>query len=580
MGRRSRRGSDESVRALAAVPQSPQLALSLPGVLSPQLGRVISKPSVYRWNPYEGFTDLPFERVVSILKSAESGDTERWADLTRRMLSSDDHLCSVYETRINGVAGSKWKLTPGESKPELADLAKRAADDCERVLKALPGFRRSMRDLLDGVGVGWSIAEIIWEQRGDEWVPADLIWIHPRRFRFDEFFTPYLWDDGLAGIDASERGQPMSTRVGASGMALTANKYIVHIPRVLPNYPTSSGLLLACVRPWWTKLWAQKFQLSGAELAGNPRYMATAPQSAPANVFEELLDNLNQLSADGVAAFREGTQVQVQAPLAQGAGGVWDSIRMHCDAAFSKTILGSTLNVEIGSGGGNRAAAESQSDMTITPRITADSVSLWETLSRDLLRPYLVFNRHRYGGIVPPIPLGEMVLHEPRAEIDELLVRTGAVTLNELRQSRNLEPISQGGDALLPADISQPAIAPQPVSLPDIDIGGDAGLVEQAPVEKAADTALNGAQVTSLLEIVARVARGEIPRDTGIGLITAAFPINREKAELIMGSVGAGFVPTVEGDAPIPAATEEAPAARPLRDRPWDLALKTLRQTT
>ena len=460
MGRR-KRSSDETVRALAPVPSSPQLALSLPGVLSPQVGRIVSKPSVYRWNPYEGFTDLPFERVVSILKSAEGGDTERWADLTRRMLSSDDHLCSAYETRLNAVAGAKWKLTPGESKPELAELAKRAADDCERVLKALPSFRRSMRDLLDGIGVGWSIAEIIWESRGDEWVPADLIWIHPRRFRFDEYFTPYLWDDGLAGIDASERGQPMSTTRGAAGMQLTANKYVIHIPRVLPNYPTSSGLLLACVRPWWTKLWAQKFQLSGAELAGNPRYMATAPQASPANVFEELLDNLNQLSADGIAAFREGTQVQVQAPLAQGAGGVWDSIRQHCDAAFSKAILGSTLNVEIGAGGGNRAAAESQADMTILPRVMADSVSLWETLARDLMRPYLVFNRHRYGGIIPPIPHGEMIMHEPRAEIDELIVRKGGVTLNELRQSRNLEPLPQGGDQLIPAEaVSAPVQSP------------------------------------------------------------------------------------------------------------------------
>jgi len=580
MGRRSKRGSDESVRALAAAPQSPQLALSMPGVVSPQIGRIVSKPNVYRWNPYEGFTDLPFERVVSILKSAESGDTERWADLTRRMLSSDDHLCSVYETRINGVAGSKWKLTPGESKPELADLAKRAADDCERVMKALPSFRRSMRDLLDGVGVGWSIAEIIWEPRGDEWVPADLIWIHPRRFRFDEFFTPYLWDDGLAGINASERGQPMSSRVGAAGMALTANKYVVHIPRVLPNYPTSSGLLLACVRPWWTKLWAQKFQLSGAELAGNPRYMATAPQAAPANVFEELLDNLNQLSADGIAAFREGTQVQVQAPLAQGAGGVWDSIRAHCDAAFSKAILGSTLNVEIGNEGGSRAAAESQGDMTITPRIMADSVSLWETLSRDLLRPYLVFNRHRYGGVVPPIPRGEMVLHEPRAEIDELLVRSGAVTLNELRQSRNLEPLTQSGDALLPAELAQPTLSPQPALLPDIGVGDGAGLAGPGVVEKAADTALNGAQVGSLLEIVARVARGEIPRETGIELITSAFPITLEKADRIMGSVGAGFIPAPEGGATPLAAAEEAPAARPLRERPWSLASRMLRQTT
>lgn len=63
------------------------------------------------------------------------------------------------------------------------------------------------------------------------------------------------------------------------------------------------------------------------------------------------------------------------------------------------------------------------------------------------------------------------------------------------------------------------------------------------------NAALNGAQVQALKDIIASVARGEIPRDTGIGLIEASFPLSREQADRIMGRVGQDFVPAGKGGA-------------------------------
>jgi len=133
---------------------------------------------------------------------------------------------------------------------------------------------------------------------------------------------------------------------------------------------------------------------------------------------------------------------------------VWQQLYDNCNAAMSKAVLGSTLNVEIGDTGGNRAAAESQGDLTITPRAMRDARGMWATLQRDLLRPYLFFNRHRYGGAMPPVPVGETIMVEPAAEVDELIVAKGAVSYDELRQSRNLEPWGpeRGGDKPIPAE--------------------------------------------------------------------------------------------------------------------------------
>lgn len=58
-----------------------------------------------------------------------------------------------------------------------------------------------------------------------------------------------------------------------------------------------------------------------------------------------------------------------------------------------------------------------------------------------------------------------------------------------------------------------------------------------------ANTALNGAQVASLLDVVERVAFGTLPRETAINIISVAFNLDQTQAQRILGSVGQGFRP-------------------------------------
>lgn len=54
-------------------------------------------------------------------------------------------------------------------------------------------------------------------------------------------------------------------------------------------------------------------------------------------------------------------------------------------------------------------------------------------------------------------------------------------------------------------------------------------------------TVLNGAQITSALEIVNSVALGELPRDSAVQMLAIFFNIGEEQANKILGSVGVGF---------------------------------------
>ena len=96
---------------------------------------------------------------------------------------------------------------------------------------------------------------------------------------------------------------------------------------------------------------------------------------------------------------------------------------------------------------------------------------------------------------------------------------------------------AQGWDAevVIDEDVRRAALAPMDNS--------DAVTVDVDP-----GTALNGAQVSSLLEVILAVAQGSLPRETGVEIITAAFPVDRLTADRLMGEVGRGFVPSVGSD--------------------------------
>lgn len=49
-----------------------------------------------------------------------------------------------------------------------------------------------------------------------------------------------------------------------------------------------------------------------------------------------------------------------------------------------------------------------------------------------------------------------------------------------------------------------------------------------------------------MVEVITKVALGELPRDSGIAILKAAFSLTEVQAEEIMGSVGKGFTPTVK----------------------------------
>jgi hypothetical protein len=76
-------------------------------------------------------------------------------------------------------------------------------------------------------------------------------------------------------------------------------------------------------------------------------------------------------------------------------------------------------------------------------------------------------------------------------------------------------------------------------ALPAIE--GQTAPAIDAGVEKVQDTALNGAQIASLVQIVQAVAANTLPRDAALEIIKTSFMVDASEADRILGSAGKGF---------------------------------------
>lgn len=110
------------------------------------------------------------------------------------------------------------------------------------------------------------------------------------------------------------------------------------------------------------------------------------------------------------------------------------------------------------------------------------------------------------------------------------------------------------------------------LSLDEIE-GGDVGLIAsglkpianvaaEAGAENTADPALSltGVQITGLVAIVEKVAQGLIPKQTGIELIVAAFPLDRDRATAILAEVEEGSVTPPSATPPGSGGSQDPPA--------------------
>ena len=144
---------------------------------------------------------------------------------------------------------------------------------------------------------------------------------------------------------------------------------------------------------------------------------------------------------------------------------------------------------------------------------------------------------------------------ERRQEIVSFCGARPVITQNEGRKELGLPPV-EGGDELNPIQPGMQGLLDTPDPETELEPVAEPVDTATAPAADVQSTALNGAQVASLLEIVNSITGGLIPLETGRAAIIAAFPgMSLDQVNAIVSPL-VGFKPETEKPDPVPPSPE------------------------
>lgn len=333
----------------------------------PMIGTV---RGIERSHPAEGLEPL---RLASILRASETGDAETYLDLAEQMEEKDLHYAAVLGVRKRAIRGLELIVEPGDD----SDAAGEAAD---LVRKAVEGaaIKEDYVDMLDALGKGYSVCEIIWDQSGPRWEIVALDPRPPGYFEFDR-----------------TNGRHLRLRGTAEGQQLSPDKYVIHLSRAKSGLPIRAGLARLAAWAYMFKNFAVKDWSIFLEAYGHPlRLGKYDPALASPEDKRTLLRAARSIGIDMAAVIPKNMEMEVIAAKSNSNEGYEKAARWW-DEQLSKGILGQVATTDAIAGGhavGNihEAVREDIRD--------ADADQLAITLMRDIARPLV---RHNLGEAVP-----------------------------------------------------------------------------------------------------------------------------------------------------------------------------------
>lgn len=475
--------------------------------------------------------------LESAERSADMGDM-RQAGRLMQAARKDGHLMGVLSTRTGGLVRLPRKFRGDDE--VIIELEPRHDEARSLFDEMFPSTELAML-AADGLLLGIGVAELV-PVRGRA---------YPVMVRHDPQFLQYIWQ---------ENQWYFRSNIGLIPITPGDGNWILHTPGGRVS-PWANGLWRAVGQAWIRKQHAQLHKDNWEGKLANPARVAVAPQGAAEPQKQAVFQQLMAWGINTVFGLTPGYDVK----LIESNGRGWESFNQtitQSNDEFILAIAGQTVTTDGGAGFQN-------SDIHRTIRAdlikqTADDLAY--TLNTQGL-PVFVARRFGEAAILQmPISL-EWDVTPPKDRNSEA---SSMVTLGTAIQQLTMatQPAGVAPDIKQLCDrFSIPLTDEDRDGEPD-ELGADTAGAEVIPLPgtqpetSAADTALNGAQIASLLELVEACAMGRIPRDAAQAMIERAFLVDAATADKLLGSVGRGFTPTPE--TPPPAATQ--PSAEPIAE--------------
>ena len=415
-------------------------------VRTAELRREIAAPtvtgvrSIISEHPAQGLTP---GRLAALLRDAEHGDARDYLELAEDMEERNLHYSAVLGTRKRQTAQLDVRVLPADDSAE----AERDAALVRDWLDAEP-LEDELVDILDAVGKGYSVTEIIWDVSERQWMPKRLEFRDPRWCEFD-----YVDGRTLHLRDLENQREP-----------LPAFKFITHVFRAKSGLPIRGGFARLVA---WFYLFANysiRDWMQFVETYGQPVRIGKFPPNATEPDKQVLLRALSNLGSDAAAMIPESMLIELietRGSSGSGTSSVHGQLLAYIDALISKAVLGQTLTTEVGDSG-SRALGDVHDEVRHDIE-RSDATALAQTLTRDLVVPVVALNhgeRRRY----PKIELGRAEsidvarISDALAKLVPLGLRVGEA---EVRDKLGFGKPEDGDEVLGATDGGEPGADPR-----------------------------------------------------------------------------------------------------------------------
>jgi len=321
------------------------------------------------------------ERLAHLLRDSEDGDATAYLELAERMEEKDPHYLAVLSTRKRQVAQLPITITAATDDPQDVRMA-----DFVRDFFARDDIDSCLFDILDAVGKGYSVVEIVWEMSERQWMPKELIWRDPRWFGFDR-------NDGrtlMLRVESSDQEKLQAGRVPNFGLTpLPPFKFIVTQIKAKSGLPIRGGLARVAGWAYLFKNYDLKDWVRFVEVYGMPLRIGKYHPSATKEEKATLLRAIANIASDAAAMIPQSMMIEFIEGQGNRDGAVFEKLATYLDYQISKVVLGQTTTTDAVSGG----HAVSQEHNKVREDIErADARQLAAALKRDLVKPMIDLN--------------------------------------------------------------------------------------------------------------------------------------------------------------------------------------------
>ena len=294
-------------------------------------------------------------------------------ELFEEMEEKDAHLFSQMQTRKLAVTGldleRRSPFPPDDEQDKaIAEWIK------DRSFLGIENLDDILTDLLDAIGKGVSIMEIIWGVDSDGFnVIEDIRYVHQKKLVWD-----WETDDML-----------VCTEQFPNGIHLPKNKFVVHRYKAKSGHPSRAGIMRIVSWMYLFKNYTVKDWVSFCEVYGMPLRIGKYDPGASEADKQELLDAIVRIGSDAAGIIPETTMIEFKEANKTTSADIYEQLARYCDEQISKAILGQTLTSD--SGGGSYAQSKTHNEVR-HDLTAADAKALAVTIRRDIIRPLVEYN--------------------------------------------------------------------------------------------------------------------------------------------------------------------------------------------